>query len=168
VSEAAEIRALASLVDELDYYQILEVTPSCASSDLKRAYHSLSRRFHPDANRHRDQETREAIDAVAKRLTEAYSVLRDPRRRQAYDQRIESGDGVRMQLAEAEAHADKKQQRERLGSTPNGRRYYAMAEADRRAGNLDGAIRNLQTAVMFEPANPNFKELLDALRKERR
>ena len=48
----AEIRALARVIDELDYYQILEISRKASTSELKRAYHASSRRFHPDAHRH--------------------------------------------------------------------------------------------------------------------
>ena len=83
----AEIRALAKLVDELDYYQLLEIPRQATGSELKKAYYESSRRFHPDANRHLDPELRVAVEQIAKRLSEAYSVVRDPRRRQAYDSR---------------------------------------------------------------------------------
>jgi DnaJ-class molecular chaperone len=166
--EAAEIRALAGLLDELDYYQLLETQRDCSTSELKNAYYSLSRRFHPDANRHHPAELRASTERIAKRLTEAWSVLRDPRRRRAYDQKLTSGEGVRIQLAEAEAVADKKSVEERLGATPNGRRYFTLAHTDIDRGDLKSAVRNLQMALTFEPQNAYFKEKLEDLRKQLR
>jgi len=160
-----EITALAKILGELDYYQLLSLEPDAKPSDIKRAYHATSRTFHPDANRHHDPEIRRAIDEIAKRIAEAYSILRNPRRRQAYDQQIEAGSGVRMQLADAEAVGSRKQS-EAQGRTPQGRQYFNMASANLRQGDLAGAIRNLQTALTFEPDNAHFKEQLAAARKK--
>lgn len=166
--EAAEIRALAGLLDELDYYQLFETRRDVSTSELKQAYYGLSRRFHPDVNRHQAPEVREAADRVAKRLTEAWSVLRDPRRRRSYDLKLDTGDGVRIQLAEAEAVADKRSVEERLGTTPNGRRYFTLAHTDIDRGDLKSAARNLQMALTFEPQNGYFKQKLEEIKKQLR
>lgn len=161
----AEILALSRLLDELSYYQLLELPdPGCSASELKQAYHGLARRFHPDAYRRHEEPVRAAVNRVAKRLTEAYSVLRDPRRRRAYDERLNAGTGgVRIQLAEAEAAAEKSLE-ERTGSTPNGRRYFALAHSDIDRGDLAAATRNLQMAITFEPGNEYFKKKLEEVR----
>jgi DnaJ-class molecular chaperone len=91
-----EITALAGILGELDYYQLLNLNTDAKPSDIKRAYHATSRTFHPDTNRHQEPNVRLAIDEIAKRIAEAYSILRNPRRRKAYDQQIEAGSGVRM------------------------------------------------------------------------
>jgi DnaJ-class molecular chaperone len=156
----SEIVALARIIEELDYYQLLDIRRDAGSGEVKRAYHNSSRNFHPDANRHLDGELRVASHAIAKRITEAYAVLRDPRRRQAYDRSIEAGDRVRMRLAEATADADRRASAERGGTTPQGRQFYKLAESEIARGNWVAAARNLQTALTFEPANALFKERL--------
>jgi curved DNA-binding protein CbpA len=95
-----EIKALARIIGELDYYQLLHLHRDAVAGEVKHAYHATSRAFHPDANRHLEPELREAVAVIAKRVSEAYSVLRNPRRRQAYDRRLESSSELRMQLAE--------------------------------------------------------------------
>jgi DnaJ-class molecular chaperone len=161
----AEIKALAKLVDELDYYQILEVPRDAPTSGIKSGYHTVSRRYHPDANRALRGEVRQNLEHVAKRVTEAYSVLRDARRRQAYDgQLVKDGRSVRMQLAEAESRAQKKAMEDHLGITPQGRRFFTLARADIEHNDRDSAIRNLQMALTYEPANQTFKRKLDELK----
>jgi hypothetical protein len=46
----SEIKALARIVGDLDYYQLLHLERNAASGDVRRAYHATSRTFHPDAN----------------------------------------------------------------------------------------------------------------------
>ena len=161
---ASEARALCRLLDELDYYQLLEIPRDASASRLKEAYYSSSRRFHPDAHRHRDEELREAVEQIAKRLTEAYSVLRDPRRRRVYDQRLE-GDGgaLRLQLAEAQAAAE---EQEKIATTPQGERFFRMATLEANRGDLASAVRNLQMALTFEPGNAAIKQKLQELREK--
>jgi hypothetical protein len=145
--EAAEIKALAGLLDELDYYQLLEARREASTSELKQAYYQLSRRFHPDVHRHQIADVRGAAERVAK---------------------LGTGEGVRIQLAEAEAVADKRSVEERLGTTPNGRRYFTLAHTDIDRGDLKSAVRNLQMALTFEPQNSFFKQKLEELKKQLR
>jgi DnaJ-class molecular chaperone len=161
----AEIKALVKLVDELDYYQILEVPRDAPASGIKSGYYAVSRRYHPDANRALRGEVRRNLEHVAKRVTEAYSVLRDAQRRQAYDGQLAKDDrAVRMQLAEANSQAEKKALEDHLGTTPQGRRFFALARADIDRHDRDSAIRNLQMALTYEPANAFFKQKLRELK----
>jgi curved DNA-binding protein CbpA len=161
----AEIRALAGILEELDYYQVLELPPDAPTSAIRIAYHAVSRRFHPDAHRDAPTEMQQHVARIAKRVAEAYSVLRDPRRRQVYDRQL-AGDRERrrMPLAEAEAQADRQRREQQEGRTPNGRRYFALAKADLARGDRTAAERNLKTALTFEPDNQAFRETLAQLR----
>jgi DnaJ-class molecular chaperone len=158
---AAEVRALAMLIDELDYYQLLEIAREAPFSAVKRAYYTVTRRLHPDANRDLPAADREALENVARRVSEAYQVLRDGRRRQAYDAQLASGSSGRIQLAEAEAQAGRAAVEHHMGRTPNGRRYFNLARGDIDRGDLPSAQRNLRTALTFEPDNAYFKKKLD-------
>jgi curved DNA-binding protein CbpA len=164
----AEIRALASLLDELDYYQILEIPRDAPSSAVKRAYYAVSRRLHPDANRDLEAGLRLELEGIARRVSEAYSVLRDGRRRKAYDEKLHGDGGTRLQLAQAEAAAGRKAVEDHLGRTPNGRRFFTLARADIDRGDLPAAARNLQTALTFEPGNDAFKKKLSEVREQLR
>jgi DnaJ-class molecular chaperone len=155
----SEIQALSRIIDELDYYQLIDVSRGATARDVKKAYYTISRSFHPDANRHLEGELRDAVKHIAKRITEAYAVLRDPGRREAYDRLLDGGDGVRLQLAQAKDSA-RKQAVETEGTTPEGRQYYSLAKTAMDQDDWNGAFRNLQTAVTFEPGNVFFKEKL--------
>jgi len=164
---APEIQALARIVDELDYYQILHLERDASASDIKKAFHQTSRSFHPDANRSLEDERRADCARIAKRVTEAYCVLRDPRRRRAYDQRIESGEGLRIQLAEAKAAHQKHASEQLEGKTPGGRQFYQKAIDDMSREDWKSAAQNLQMALTFEPTNELFKKQLEQARSRR-
>ena len=64
-----------------DYYEVLSVDRGAAKDDIKRAYRKIAVANHPDRNPG-DKTAEERF----KEATEAYEVLADEKRRQAYDQ----------------------------------------------------------------------------------
>lgn len=62
-----------------DYYKILGVSRDADQEAIKKAYRKLARKYHPDVSKADDAE--EQFKAVA----EAYEVLKDAEKRQAYD-----------------------------------------------------------------------------------
>jgi DnaJ-class molecular chaperone len=162
-----EVKALSKIIDELSYYQILHLEPDAPGRELKRAYYATSRTFHPDANGHLDDEIRSQCCVISKRITEAYCVLKDPRKRKAYDERLRSGEGLRMQLAEAKAAHAKRDSEARQGKTSQGRQFLQRAKENMGRGDYGSAANNLQMALTFEPGSDYFKELLEEARGKR-
>jgi curved DNA-binding protein len=67
-------------VEFKDYYDTLGVPPGADADVIKSAYRKLARKFHPDVSKEKNAEER------FKAVNEAYEVLKDPAKRQAYDQ----------------------------------------------------------------------------------
>ena len=64
-----------------NHYELLEIAPQASQQELRQAFRRLSKRYHPDTTSLPDQEAEEGF----RRLQQAYLILSDPQRRQAYD-----------------------------------------------------------------------------------
>ena len=69
----------------MDYYEILGVDRNATKDDLKKAFRTLARKYHPDVNK--------APDAAEKfkEIGKAYETLSDDNKRQIYDRYGEEG-----------------------------------------------------------------------------
>lgn len=63
-----------------DYYKILNVARGASQDEIKKAYRTLARKYHPDVSKEANAEDK------FKEVGEAYEVLRDPEKRAQYDQ----------------------------------------------------------------------------------
>lgn len=64
-----------------DYYEVLGVNKDATDADIKKAYRTLAKKYHPDMNPG-DKEAEKKF----KEINEAYAVLSDADKRRAYDQ----------------------------------------------------------------------------------
>jgi DnaJ-class molecular chaperone len=85
--------------DSRDHYQVLGLQSSASAQDIKKAFYSKSKQFHPDAIGSKEESSDEFL-----RVNEAYQTLGDPKLRDAYD----------LQLTEKRNH----------GSSANGNRFH--------------------------------------------
>jgi len=167
-----EVETLAGTLDQLDYYQVLKLAPGAGLAEVKAAYYRESRAFHPDRFAAVESaELREQIGRIYRRINEAYTVLRDDRKRTRYLADVTGPERARkLRFTEAEEALVKEEQKKKLeeqfGQTPNGRRFFATAQLEQQAGRLDAAERALKSALMYEPANAKFKEALAQVQGE--
>ena len=71
-----------------DYYQILGLNRNATADEIKKAYRKLALKYHPDRNSESEQSKK-----IAKRkfedVSDAYSVLSDPKKKQMFDQGVD-------------------------------------------------------------------------------
>ena len=64
-----------------DYYSILNVSQNASDEEIKKAYRKLAMKWHPDKNPGDNY-----AEAKFKEASEAYEILKDPQKKQTYDQ----------------------------------------------------------------------------------
>ena len=69
------------MAEKRDYYEVLGVAKGAGEAEIKKAYRSLAKKYHPDMNPG-DAEA----EAKFKEVNEAYAVLSDAEKRSQYDQ----------------------------------------------------------------------------------
>jgi DnaJ-class molecular chaperone len=79
------------MAPERDPYEVLGISRTAGEAEIRRAYRSLARRYHPDTNHSGDARAR------FEEVSTAYDVLHDPQRRVRYD---------RAAAAAREVHVD--------------------------------------------------------------
>jgi curved DNA-binding protein CbpA len=140
----------------MDYCELLRLTPTASPREIKQAYYRDSRIYHPDRfARLADEPLKETINSIFKRVTEAYVVLRDDKKRAKYLSDIAGPDRAKKlrytEESEAEKKAaEKKALEEQVGTTPKGREAFKSGMKEFGAKRFDAAIRHFKMALMYE------------------
>jgi len=77
-----------------DYYQVLGVDKKASADEIKKSYRKLAVKWHPDKN-----PGNKAAEEKFKKISEAYAVLSDAKKREQYDQ-FGSADQYRQQYSQ--------------------------------------------------------------------
>ncbi|MFT9258782.1 MAG: DnaJ domain-containing protein, partial [Acetobacter sp.] len=68
------------MATQVDYYEILEISRTSSSEEIKKSYRRLAMQYHPDRN-----PGDATAEAKFKEINQAYDVLKDEQKRAAYD-----------------------------------------------------------------------------------
>jgi DnaJ-class molecular chaperone len=131
------------------HYQILEVPRDTAERELKRAYHKLAKRYHPDkatsGNEAKEFEHQMAL------VSQAYNILKDPKRREEYDSQLKKEKTNTAQLG-AVAAGDKSEAFQRRATIAA--KALAKGVQLMKGGESKRAIEFLEAAVENNPEEP--------------
>jgi curved DNA-binding protein CbpA len=176
--EYDEIRELDALFSRLEiatnFYQILSVVRPAKDADIKRAYHSLAKRFHPDRYRKTvDEQVHARVEAAFAKIAQAYDVLKDKRTRATYDSKLlKQEEMMRSVNSSAPAKASGQDTAASVDSDPaktaatqsknKASQYQAEEKFQQgltalRSGNSAVAISCLGDAARLEPQQPRYR-----------
>ena len=166
------LKQLASTIHELDYFQVLNLSPTASGPHIRASYYGLARALHPDKFFHiPDAETKIAIHTIYKRIVESYMVLKDERKRLKYIANIGGADREKKLRFDEQAEAEQREEAKsatKIAKTQQGEKLYQAALLDIAREQWDKAYRNIQTALMFEAQNSDFKSLLSEIEGRRK
>ena len=82
------LKMIEKEVKKRDYYQILGVDRNADERTIKKAYHKMALKYHPDRNSE-SEETKKMAEKKFIDVNDAYNVLSDPKKKSMYDQGID-------------------------------------------------------------------------------
>ncbi len=152
---------------ELDYYQLLQVGSGAGPGEIKDAYFKCSMEYHPDRFMQlSDEELREQIYEVYKRMSEAFKVLINPELRSQYDLGLASDRAGSLRYLDRGRQIAGYEDPTSDAATSAGKRYLHFANLAAVEGNLRSARMYLTLAVQCEPQNAALRARLDAVTRK--
>ena len=171
----------------MDPYKVLGVSYNASDDEIKKAYRSLSRKYHPDANV--GNPNQKEYEEKFKEVQQAYNMIMDQRQGKSQPQqgfgddfwgfggqgfggqstgRQQSETKDEQYLRSAANYIQNGYYREGLNvleqvQDRRGRWYYYSALANYRVGNNAIALDHARTACAFEPDNYYYASLLQRL-----
>lgn len=136
----------------VDHYVVLGCSPETSVADLKKAYHEQLREFHPDKRPTSSTGEGHRVTAI---LNEAWDVLQDPAKREAYDT------VWRREVAAAVPREQQAEARRREGNEL----YKAAQVLSRQTDSLSAAT---QAVKDYQAAIAKYSEGLDLAPKDHR
>lgn len=182
LKEAADLdeatrRSILDFEDRLagaNHFDLLGLQVSSSPDDAKKAYHDLSKRFHPDRFFGKKLGTFQGrLDRIFRALTEAHQVLTSQEKRSDYlkshPELLERMTGVSTAATPRDPRRDA-ERRSRFAQHPYLAKYSKVAEQLTLAKSymaqqeLGLAFHALSTAVAMAPTHPEATKLLEEVR----
>lgn len=157
-------------------YDILGVSPSATDEEIKKAYRTLSRKYHPDANVGKPGE--KAAEEKFKQIQQAYTQIMKERE-QGYrtygyhnDNRTAGGDSDTVEMQAAANFINSRRFGEALNvlegiQSRSSQWYYLSAIANAGVGNNIRAQDMARQAMEMEPNNAQYQMLWQQLQSGR-
>ena len=165
-----------------DPYQVLGISRGASDEEIKKAYRSLSRKYHPDANVNNPNKA--AAEERFKQVQQAYDqIMKEKQQGTGYDgayggntygdfggfgsyysgRNTYQEENSRLQAAAN--YIRNGYYREAMNvlndipfSERNGRWYYYSAVVNQRVGNTATALEHIRRAVELEPSNIQYRQ----------
>ncbi|MEK6336732.1 MAG: DnaJ domain-containing protein [Acidobacteriota bacterium] len=146
------------LADASDYYEVLGVSQTATSNEIKAAYHTLALTFHPDRFHKSEAALRRNIDSAFARIAQAYETLSNQSARTGYDQKQQPKGRASMRQAASPAQPangerDKKSKSEAARAETSFQRGMEAIKSSRH----NEAVPLLAEAAMLAPREARYR-----------
>jgi tetratricopeptide (TPR) repeat protein len=143
---AEELQSLLDVAKKGTYYQLLGVTTESAVAQIKKNYHAIARKFHPDHHMDRP-EFMASLKELMGIATDAYKTLTNQEARAGYDQRIAASGSFDLQRGKTNVEETVEF-------------CFSRATGCLQAKNVAGSITWLRKCVNIVPDNAKYRALL--------
>lgn len=166
-----------------DPYQVLGLNSNATEEEVKKAYKTLAKKYHPDVAGNdpnaakKMQEINAAYDAIINHKSYSYSDSSSSSRSGYYNSwrnTAESDDGESNEMKAAAAYINARHFREALNvlqsikvQDRNAKWYYYSSVAKYYSGDTAGAMSDISEAIRREPGNYAYQNFFDRLRTGR-
>lgn len=161
---AQNLDQLFEAFDTLSYYALLDVPENAQKKQIQKAFHRRSMLLHPDRHtklKGSHPHAWDKVNAVYKRISEAYKVLVDDSRRRSYNIGLRRGT-LRFEPAKI---GGREQREVGYCQTDQGRAKMLESLELRSLGDLEGALEATAEAVELEPGNTDLRQVYESLTK---
>ena len=153
-----------------DPYKVLGVSPDASDEEIKRAYRSLAKKYHPDRNPG-DQEAARKMQEI----NAAYEQIKNPQPQPNYGGYGNLFGGSYQQTSQEDSYFQGVRQYIRFGryqealnmlnnmTDRSARWYYYSALAHNGLGNQVTALEHIRKAVSMEPDNYEYLDALNSI-----
>lgn len=161
---AEELAERESALPHQSYYALLGIPQTAESSEIQRAFHAFSERYHPDLFRDQEPEVQEQARTIFRRGAEAYGTLRSRAQRAAYDLKLARG-YLRAGPEPEPSAPEGRQSLEDLCRSKAARLHARQAERAINEGRLGDAARLAERALLDDQPNPELEERIRAIQE---
>jgi curved DNA-binding protein CbpA len=139
----SELAAAYDRLDDINHYQLLNISQNVSAADINTAYFALVKKFHPDRLPTTLAPLLRCAQQLFERLTEANDTLSNPEDRLQYDRAVADGGGTR---------AAERMMRNVLDSTLE----YQKAEVLMKRRDFAQAMQHVRAALNKNPEEPDY------------
>lgn len=162
-----ERQRILSFYDRLEkdtYYELLGIPRDAPQKEIKAAYFTLSREYHPDRFFRRDiGDFRWRLESIFKKLTEAYQVLYNPQTREDYNKTIPAEQKHFEQVRQEQGPApptpkEAEVPQEIQEKVEKAREFFDAGLKDSLEKKYASAAANFKLAMVYDPFNDKYKK----------
>ena len=154
-----EINTLFDFIDELNYYEMLCLTPNCTLEDIEWQYQEMARQFHPDLLDNAPEDVTEQSQYLMLSFHEAKETLSSISSRLQYDAQLVQGQ-IRIENTQlAQVQDQGANDPANAAMTEDGKKWWTLALEAFENQNYSGAVINVGFALQYESNNEAFLEL---------
>jgi DnaJ-class molecular chaperone len=157
-----KVETLYSIIDELNYYQILRLKQDCIQSEITDAYKMQANFYHPKQFEEQSSDILDQVQYISLSIKEAYHSLKDIEGRLGYDAKLERGT-LRINDTKLTRGLDRQTSNDprKAATNEKAKKYWLLGLQAFEAKEYDNATMQIQFALQFEPTNETFLEWLE-------